>query len=792
MKWYSPFLFLAKKVKGEIMIKTRFKWKLADAADPAAVKDVAAGTQVSPVVADLLVKRGYKTAAAARGFLKADPQAIHDPHLLHDMDKAVERIQAAIERGEQITIYGDYDADGITSTAVMYETLQAVGAKVNYYIPNRFKDGYGPNAAAYQRLIDEGTQLFITVDNGVSGKDVIDSVMAQGVDVVITDHHELPDDLPNAVAVVHPQYPGSDYPFAGLSGVGVAFKVAWALTDEFPAELLDLVAIGEIADVVSVADENRSLITMGLQELRQGLRPGLHALVEEAGLNEQQLTDQDIGFGIAPRLNALGRVADASLGVQLLTTLDDTKGHQLATQVEAANQQRRQLVDQVMAAASTQAEAAENQDQPVFVLLGHDWHQGILGIVASRIKEQTGKPTIVASTVGDSRVAKASGRSDDRFNLFTALDAHRDLMTAFGGHPAACGLSFAVDRLADLKKALREEAAKQNFDWEQPAPLILAGQLEPRVVSTRLFDDLQKLAPFGPGNEEPVFELHDIHPINVKTMGKDNSHLKFMLPGKQADVAVVAFGWGANAQLFRAQGGQVDIAAKVAINEWHGQRQVQLMLVDARVRGTMILDERTAHLRPTHFQSAGEYIVYDERLRENVAPHVGADHALTPAAASQMDLAGKAVTLVDLPDSLASFKQLFQNDSGTPAVVRLLLANRHSAYLAGMPSRADFALVFKFLKRYSQIQWPGQRSAISKYLKMNEERLNFVIQVFSEAGFVTIKHGVLNLQPTSGKTDLKQTTRYQQQLARYHAEKTLLYDDAATVTQWILQCLKMN
>ena len=774
------------------MVKTRFKWQLADAADPAVVKKLTADIQVSSVVADLLAKRGYKTAKDAADFLKADPQLIHDPHQLHDMDKAVERIQTAIERGEQITIYGDYDADGITSTAVMYETLQAVGAKVNYYIPNRFKDGYGPNAAAYQHLIDQGTQLFVTVDNGVSGKEVIDSVMAQGVDVVITDHHELPDELPNAVAVVHPQYPGSDYPFAGLSGVGVAFKVAWALTDEFPSELLDLVAIGEIADVVSVADENRALITMGIQELRQGLRPGLHALVEAAGLNEQHLTDQDIAFGIAPRLNALGRVADASLGVELLTTLDDTKGQQLAAQVEAANQQRRQLVDQVMTAAVAQAQAAENQDQPVLVLLGHDWHQGILGIVASRIREQTGKPTIVASTTGDSQVAKASGRSDDRFNLFTALDTHRDLMTAFGGHPAACGLSFEVAKLAELRAALRAEATKQGFDWHQPAPLLLAGQLQSQQVDAQLYDDLQKLAPFGPDNEEPVFELRDVHPTNVKTMGKDNSHLKFMLPGKQAALAVVAFGWGAASQLFRARGGQLDIAAKVAINEWHGKRQVQLMLVDARVRGTMILDERTAHLRPAHFQAAGEYVVYDDRLRNNVAPHVGEAHALTPAAASQMDLAGKTVTLVDLPDSLASCKQLFQNDSGAPAVVRLLLASRHSAYLAGMPNRADFALAFKFLKQYPQVQWPGQRPAMSKYLKMNEERLNLVIQVFSEAGFVTIKDDVLKFNEPTNKTDLTQTKRYQKQLAQYKVEQQLLFNDAATVANWLLKYLNLE
>lgn len=774
------------------MVNTRFKWKIAEQADPAVVKKVAQENHLEPVIADLLVKKGYTTLEQVQTFLKPDPQTIHDPHQLHDMDKAVTRIQQAIERNEQITIYGDYDADGITSTAVMYETLQAVGANVNYYIPNRFKDGYGPNAAAYQRLIDQGTQLFVTVDNGVSGKDVIDPVMAQGVDVVITDHHELPDELPNAVAVVHPQYPGSDYPFAGLSGVGVAFKLAWALTDEFPTELLDLVAIGEIADVVSVADENRALITMGLAELRQGLRPGLHALVKQAGLNEERLTDQDIGFGIAPRLNALGRVADAQLGVQLLTTLDDQEGKQLAAQVEAANQQRRALVDSVLQEASNQAQSADNQQQPVLVLLGRNWHQGILGIVASRIREQTGKPTIVASTTGDNQVAKASGRSDDRFNLFEALAAHRDLMTAFGGHPAACGFSFEAAKLADLRSALKAEAARQGFDWQQPAPLQIAGRLSPQSIDGRLYEELQKLAPFGPDNEEPIFELCDAHPQGARTMGKDNRHLKFTLAGSKTGVPVVAFGWGNALPMFRAQGGKINLAVKLAVNEWNGRRQVQLMLVDAQAAGTLVVDERTAHLRPAHFRSSGEYVVYDERLRNNVAPHIGTGHTLTPEAAKQMDLTGKTVTLVDLPNSLASLKQLFDNDSGNPAVIRLLLATRHSAYLAGLPTRTDFATVFRFLKKYSQLQWPKQAAAMSKYLKMNPERLNLVIQVFSEAGFVTIKGGVLSLQPTSGKTDLKQTTRYQRQLARYQAEKTLLYDDAATVAQWILRCLKKN
>lgn len=773
------------------MVKARFEWQLQTQEHPEAVKQLVQDQQLSPVIADLLVKKGLTTAEAVHQYLTPDPAVIHDPLGLHDMQKAVDRLQEAIANGEQITVYGDYDADGITSTAVMYETLQGVGAKVNYYIPDRFKDGYGPNEAAYQRLIEGGTQLLLTVDNGVSGKKVIDPVVDQGIDVIITDHHELPAELPHALAIVHPRYPGTDYPFPDLSGVGVAFKLAWALTGDFPSELLDLVAIGEIADMVQVTDENRALIALGLQVLRQGMRPGLHELVKKAGLNESKLTDQDIGFGIAPRLNALGRVANASDGVELLTTLDEDQGQQLAQEVEDANQQRRQLVDEIVSQATSQAQDPANADQPVLVLLGHGWHQGVLGIVASRIKELTGKPTIVASVNEGDEVAKGSGRSSDDFDLFKALDLHRDLMTAFGGHPAACGLSFAPDQLESLKAALKDEADKQGFDWHKQAPLRLAAALTANDVDESLYNDLQKLAPFGPGNEEPVFEFAGIHPQGVKTMGQDNKHLKFFLPGKKQNIPVVAFNQGQLAPFLRGQGGQVNLAATVSINEWNGHRQVQLMLTDIEIEGPVILDERTGHLTAQHFAPAGEYVVFDDRLRQNIAPHV--DAALSFAEAQKTDFAGQRVTVVDLPASLTKMKELFDNDSGTPAMVRLLLAPQGtSVYSAGMPTRADFAKVYQFLHRYSQLRWPAQQQKLANYLNLNQDRLNLVIQVFSGLGFVTINSGVLKLQPPKEKVVLTQTAPYQKLQARYEAEEKLIYSDITTTANWVLQCLKKN
>lgn len=774
------------------MVDSKFKWENT-AASSQDVATLVKELGISKILATLLVQRGITDGKQAQKFFKPDLEEIHDPHLLHDMDKAVERIEQAVERQEQITIYGDYDADGITSTALMYEALLAVGAKVNYYVPNRFSDGYGPNLTAYQRLIQAGTQLFITVDNGVSGKAVIDQVMADGVDVIITDHHELPAELPHAVAIVHPRYPGSDYPFPDLSGVGVAFKVAWALTDEFPVEQLDLVAIGEIADVVSVTDENHALIAYGIQQLRQGMRPGLAALMKLANLNPADLTDQDIGFGIAPRLNALGRIADANDGVKLLTSLDEQAAQQLAKEVDQANKKRQELVADIMDEARQQAESPENQAQKVLLIVGQNWHQGVLGIVASRLMNETGKPTIVAANDRqDPDLLKGSGRSLAGFNLFQALDAHRDLFTTFGGHPAACGLSFKPEQLEPLQKALQEEAVHQHFDPSVKQVLPIALKLTPAEITTQLYHELQQLAPFGPGNTEPVFSLEDVKVTDVKTMGQAKQHLKFAVNGDKGKITVVAFGQGKLAPLLLSPTGKTSLAVKIGLNEWRGHKSLQLMLEDVQIEGTIIVDERTNKLTPQLFAGHEYYVINETKLRENIAPHVAPGYVLSIEEAAHTDFTAQRVTLVDCPPSEQTLKNIFADDQGKPAVIRLLLYQRQSAYLAGLPTRADFALLYRFVYQQKALQWSTQLPTISRYLKINSERLNLMIKVFSEAGFVTIKDGVLKLNEKVEKTDLTQTKEYQKQLAQYKIEQQLLFNDAATVAQWLLQYLDLN
>lgn len=512
-------------------------------------------------------------------FLEPNRSTVHSPWQMHDMQKAIDRIKHAIDNNEKITIYGDYDADGITSTTVMYEVLMTLGADVHYYIPNRFTDGYGPSMSAYQKIIKDGTKLIITVDNGVSGKDVIDPIVEKNnIDVVITDHHELPDQLPTkACAIVHPRYPGTKYPFGDLSGVGVAFKVAWALLDQFPAEYLDLVAIGEIADIVSVTDENRYLIQHGLKILSLGLRPGIKQLLKITKLNGQNITSTDVGFTIAPRLNSLGRIDDASFGVKLLATTDLQTATDIVNQMENLNNTRQMLVKQITKEAINQA---KDNHHKILLIHGHDWHQGVLGIVAAQIMNKFNKPCLVVSQSTGQNIAKGSGRSFDGFDLYQALNPHRNLMTSFGGHPGACGLSLKPENYEKLEDALDTETNNQNFDPNQVKPnLNIDAILKPTTINVPLINQLSKLGPFGPNNNEPIIETLSNNITNLKTMGQDNSHLSFIID----NLKVVGFGMGKELDEIQSiinQEKTIKLVGTLNINRWNGRESAQFMLKD--------------------------------------------------------------------------------------------------------------------------------------------------------------------------------------------------------------------
>lgn len=761
-----------------------YRWQLATKADDQLVESIAQSTELPTILAQILVERGCKSVADAEKFLHHQMSDILPPDHLHDMKKTVARLEEALANDEQITVYGDYDADGITSTSLMYEMLLTVGAKVNYYVPNRFRDGYGPNVDAYQRLIDAGTQLIVTVDNGVSGKDAIALAKKQGVDVIITDHHDLPEELPNAYAIVHPHYPGAEYDGGDLSGVGVAFKVAWQLLEEFPTELLDLVAIGEIADVVNVSGENRALISAGIQQLRTGTRAGIHELVKLAGVNESQLSDEDIAFQLAPRLNALGRIADANDGVQLLTTPEPEKADALAKHVDEINQQRRQLVKGVTKAALAQAHSSQNLRRQTLLLRGKDWHQGVLGIAAARVVEETGKPTIVASINSGETLVKASGRAPAGFNLFSALNKHRDLMVSFGGHPAACGLSFAPDQADDLAAVLEQAATDQKLDENDKQPLLIAGRLTPQAINLTLAEQLKRLAPFGPGNSQPVFELAPAQVVLARTMGKGNEHLRLTVADSEQRVNVVAFNQAKLLPAIQQAGADhVKLAVTLGINEWKGQRRCELMLKDILITPSPIVDERTRQLTPQMFTMESDYLIYGERLRKNVAGHING-RLLTPEQARQTDFADRKLTIVDCPPSLRELAADLKS-SAMPSSLRLLLWSGHPAAVEGLPSRQSFAQLFYLLQKQEKLLWPAAQTDLAKTLRLSGHLVKFMVSVFLDAGFVTIEDGFLRLVTKPARTDLTQQPHYRQRVAQIDAENLLLGSSTMTLLHWV-------
>ena len=370
------------------MITPTYEWQFAPQVEDADFTKIAKKAGLGPEVARLLFERGIQDEESLKKFLEPSLEDLHDPYLLHDMDKAVERIRQAIEEGENILIYEDYDADGMTSASIVKESLEQLGAECRVYLPNRFTDGYGPNASVYKYFIEqEGISLIVTVDNGVAGHEAIDFAQSMGVDVIVTDHHSMPETLPAAYAIVHPEHPDADYPFKQLAGCGVAFKLACALLEEVQVELLDLVAIGTIADMVSLTDENRILVQYGLEMLGHTQRIGLQEMLDMAGIATNEVTEETIGFQLAPRLNALGRLDDPNPAIDLLTGFDDEEAHEIALMIHQKNEERKEIVQSIYEEAKTMV----NPEKKVQVLAKEGWNPGVLGIVAGRLLEEIGQ-----------------------------------------------------------------------------------------------------------------------------------------------------------------------------------------------------------------------------------------------------------------------------------------------------------------------------------------------------------------------------------------------------------------
>lgn len=760
------------------------KWRI-HTPDEQAVATVAQGTGLSVLAAKILVTRGYATAEDALQFLRTDEQVIHDPYLLHDMRGAVSRIQRAIEHQENIVVYGDYDADGITSSTIMKTVLQALGGIVKHVIPNRFKHGYGPNEALFREIAEAGANLLITVDNGIAGNGPIDVIKSLSVDVIVTDHHEPSKELPNADFIIHPRHPEGHYPFGELAGVGVAFKVAQALLGRVPEELFDVVAIGTVADLVPLVDENRYFVIKGLERMRRHARPAIQALAAVTGTELWEIDEQTIGFGFGPRLNALGRLGDAAPGVDFLMMDHTTEAMQMANYLNERNKERQDLVAAITEEA---VEMVENipkvGDSRVLVVAGEGWNAGVVGIVASRLVEKYYRPTIVLAIDDEQGIAKGSARSIEGFNMYVELDKNRDILSAFGGHPMAAGMTLQQEHVDELRYRLHTQAL-QCLREEDLVPILnIDIPLDVEEIDLEALDDLKKLAPFGVEFEKPLYGLRDLSIKTMRKIGANEDHIKMEIGKNNHYLDAVGFHKGYLADEL-TQGIAVSFAGDIQINEWNGRRKPQFMLQDVHTDAWQLFDIRGAHKisqwlakidaeQTTFLAFRKETIAhYDSAIEQEIQYYNEDDSA---------EAYKKFIVFLDLPQNVQQLEHVIALEKLERIYAHFYVADPH--LFDGMPTREQFVWYYSFLRKRREFHLHQNLNTLAKHKGWSRAMLIFMTQVFFELEFVTIENGLAKIVDSPPKRDLTSAAIYKERMQQLALEQTLLYAPYKDLRQW--------
>ena len=571
-------------------------WNVASVNKEAAAA-LAEAQGLDPFAALLLSSRGITEAAQVEAFMREDAP-LCDPFSIRDMEKAVREIRRALDSGERIAVFGDYDADGVTASSLLYLFLEALGADVLCYIPDRNSEGYGLNFRALERLRDDGVKLIVTVDNGISALEEADFIYRCGMRLVVTDHHKVGAVLPRAEAVVDPHRPDCLSPFKDWAGVGVAFKLCCALSEGEDEAILDdfadLITVGTIADVVPLTGENRTIVRYGLRKINTGGNHGLAALKQAALSAPRALTANGVAFSIVPRLNAVGRIDRADEAFELLISDNDETAKQLAQKISDCNGIRQSLEQKIMQEAEKQLlEQPEIRFDRVMVFNGEDWHGGVIGIVAARLSERFGKPCIVITSDGET--AKGSGRSLEGFSLYDAIDSVRDLLTHFGGHPLAAGFGIATKDIPQFRERVNQYARQV----EMPYPtLSLDCKLRPGFISADLLPVISMLEPFGAGNPQPLFGLFSLTLQSVQPIA-GGKHVRLQL--QRGDDHLQALQFGVSAERFPYLPGDVlDLAVRLEANEYMGMRRVSIYIKDIRLSGTddrLVLEAARAYER---------------------------------------------------------------------------------------------------------------------------------------------------------------------------------------------------
>lgn len=800
---------------GELVLHSQYQWKIANP-QREAIDRLSAELGVSPLLASLLVNRGYGAPEAAAEFLDvdADLSGLHDPFLLHGMEAAVQRIREALASEERIWVYGDYDADGVSSTALMIRLMNRLGANFGTYIPHRSKEGYGLHRHAIDAAAAESVKLIVTVDTGISAVDQIAYAASLGIDVVVTDHHEPPAVLPEAYALVNPKLPMCEYPFKGLAGVGVAFKLAHALLGEPQEGWMDLAAIGTVADLMPLNGENRLIVARGIEIMRRSPSPGVEELLAVAGSQPQQLTSVGIAFAIAPRINASGRLEHADRAVELLTTSDRAQAEMLAMELDLLNKDRQKNVEDIVSEARAMLEAkiaAEGRVPDVIVLAGEGWNVGVVGIVASKILERYYRPTIILGIDAEKGTCKGSARSIPDFDIYEALLSVEETMQHFGGHPSAAGMSLLRERLEDFERGLNEHA-KQVLRPEYLVPMVEA-ETECRLsdVTIPVIEELDRMAPFGMSNPTPQLVLRGLKLQRIMTMGKTNTHLKLVVEQEGCTVEAVAFGKGALAE-YLSEGDRLDLLAEPGINEWRGSRKPQLMVRDLSLPALQVFDRRSPTASAdeiARFCKKAESVLAcgpDEIaaalnkttlkvLRKTLAQlpvwlydeHSGIQGTENaPQSANPAET--KTLFLLDLPDTDAQLNRLLAEAPALENIVLLYPVGGPSAERLSEPSRERIKTIYVELRRAAaeNVDEEPLVRRLSQMSGCSPRMIRMTLDVFEELRFISRSEGKVQAESSPPKTALDSAQAYRVLRDAEEMERRLL-GPGEDLAAWLVQ-----
>jgi single-stranded-DNA-specific exonuclease len=767
-----------KKLRGERMLKPKSRW-IVKKSDQEKIDLLAKDLNINYLTASLLVNRGLDTVEDARYFLFGQKSEFHDPFLLKDMDLAVERINKAIDIQEPILVFGDYDADGVSSTTVLMKALAELGANADYYIPNRFTEGYGPNEKAFRSAADSGVGLIITVDTGISALHEAAVAKELGVDLIITDHHEPGPTLPDAFAIIHPKLDDSVYPFKDLAGVGVAFKLAHALLGRVPEHLLEFAAIGTIADLVPLLGENRLIALRGIEKLKSSQTPGLHALLKLAKTDRAAIDEETIGFVIGPRVNAAGRLGSADPAVQLMMTSDPEEAKMLAEEIDSINKERQNIVSKIAEEAIAEVEMHYPiEDNPVLIVGKEGWNAGVIGIVASKLVEKYYRPTIVLSFDKEKGLAKGSARSIAGFDLFKNLSTCRDILPHFGGHPMAAGMTLKLTDVDDLRSRLNA-LAKEQLKEEDLIPVShIDARIDVKEITINTITELGLLSPYGVSNPKPKVLIEGANISALRKIGADQSHLKLSLEEEGTVLDGIGFGFG-HLHDHISPSSKLSVIGELSINEWNNIKKPQLFLRDLAVKSWQLFDFRgLKRLEKLPGMIPGDnikWVLFNTDLHDKFSPIIGDSlvQVSTGEQAEQLDFDQSNVVLLDLPPSKDILEKLFAEKN--PGRIYVHFYKENSDFFTTMPNRDHFKWFYAFLAKKGPFDLKRYGGELAKHRGWTKETVEFMSQVFFELDFVKIDNGFISLVKDVPKRDLTESKTYQHKVQAFTLENELLY-----------------